>query len=241
MQKALEEFLKIDPKSEDFLTALKQIAFIHIKAASIDEGIKTIQKYLPVAQQKEELYILLSMLYEEKMDYAKGIEALEEARKIEPKNVEVLYQIGMLYEKKGESEKALILMEDVLKIDPEYPNALNFIGYSWAEKGIKLNEAETMIKKALSKKPDDAYILDSLGWVYYKKGNYRNALTEILEANQLLPDDPTIAEHVGDVYAAMKEYHKAFAYYEKSIQLEKDGKKKKIIEDKIKTLKEQKK
>ena len=93
-----------------------------------------------------------------------------------------------------------------------------------------------MIKKALSKKPDDAYILDSLGWVYYKKGNYLNALTEILEANQLLPDDPTIAEHVGDVYVAMKEYHKAFTYYEKSIQLEKDGKKKKIIEDKIKTL-----
>ena len=155
------------------------------------------------------------------MDYAKGIEALEEAWKIDPKNIDTLYQIGMLYEKKGESEKAFAVMEDVLKRDSEYSNALNFIGYSLAEKGIKLDEAETMIKKALSKRPDDGYILDSLGWVHFKKGNYREALDELLKANQLLPDDPTIAEHVGDIYTAMNEYRLALPYYEKSVQLEK--------------------
>ena len=98
------------------------------------------------------------------------------------------------------------IMEDVLKIEPDYPNALNFVGYSWAEKGIKLDEAEIMIKKALSKKPDDGAIIDSLGWVYYKKGNYQLALTELLKANQLVPDDPTIAEHIGDTYVSLKEY-----------------------------------
>ena len=70
----------------------------------------------------------------------------------------------------------------------------------WAEKGIKLDEAELMIKKALSKKPNDGAIIDSLGWVYYKKGNYQLALAELLKANELVPDDPTIAEHIGDTY-----------------------------------------
>ena len=62
---------------------------------------------MPDSKEKKELYILLSLLYEEKMDYVKAIEMLEEIRKIEPKNVEVLFQIGMLHERKGESEKAL--------------------------------------------------------------------------------------------------------------------------------------
>ena len=93
----------------------------------------------------------MSLLYEEKMDYVKAIEMFEEIRKIEPKNVEVLFNIGMLHEKKGESEKALTIMDNVLKIDPDYPNALNFVGYLWAEKGIRLDEAEIMIKKALLK------------------------------------------------------------------------------------------
>jgi tetratricopeptide (TPR) repeat protein len=240
-KKALEEFLKVDPKSEEYLTALKQITFIHIKSGSLDEGIEFIRRNIPDSKEKKELYILLSLLYEEKMDYVKAIEMLEEIRKIEPKNVEMLFQIGMLHEKKGESEKALIMIEDILKIEPDYPNALNFVGYSWAEKGIKLDEAEIMIKKALLKKPDDGAIIDSLGWVYYKKGNYQLALQELLRANQLVPDDPTIAEHIGDIYVSLKEYSKALPYYEKSIQLEKDVKKKKIVEDKLKAIKEPKK
>jgi tetratricopeptide (TPR) repeat protein len=77
--------------------------------------------------------------------------------------------------------------------------------------------------------------------VYYKKGHYQLALTELLKANQLVPDDPTISEHIGDTYMSLKEYGKALPYYEKSIELEKDVKKKKIIEDKLKAIKEPRK
>jgi Tfp pilus assembly protein PilF len=199
------------------------------------------ERYLGQIQPTAEIYILLSMLYEEKMDYVKGIALLEEARKIEPNNADVLYQIGMLHEKKGNPDIALTFMEEVLKFDPEYANALNFIGYTWAEKGIRLDEAEVMIKKAIAKKPDDGYILDSLGWVYYKKGDYASALTAILKAHQLMPDDPTIAEHLGDVYATMKENSKALHYYDKSIQLEKKEEKRKSLEEKIRQLKDNKK
>ena len=143
--------------------------------------------------------------------------------------------------RKGDSDKALQIMEDVLKIEPDYPNALNFIGYSWAEKGIKLDEAEIMIKKALSKKPDDGAYHRQPWMGILQKRQLSTALAEILKANELLPDDPTIAEHIGDIYVSLKEYNKAFPYYEKSIQLEKDVKKKKIIEEKLKTIKEPKK
>jgi tetratricopeptide (TPR) repeat protein len=216
------------------------MTLIYIKSGTIDEGIKTITGYLPGIDRKPELYILLSMLYEEKNDLAAGISALEEARRIEPANLEVLYQIGMLHEKKGESEKALAIMNDVLAIDPEYPNALNFVGYSLAEKGIRLDEAEAMIRKALIKRPDDGYIIDSLGWVFYKKGRLKAALAEIRKANSLMPEDPTIHEHLGDIYSALKDYDNAVHHYERSVILEKDPSKKNSVEQKLRILKEKK-
>ena len=216
------------------------MTLIYIKSGTIDDGIRAITGYLPGMDRKPELYILLSMLYEEKNDLAAGIGALEEARRIEPKNLEVLYQIGMLHEKKGDSEKALAIMDDVLAIDPEYPNALNFVGYSLAEKGIRLDEAEVMIRKALVKRPDDGYIIDSLGWVFYKKGDLKAALHEIERASNLMPEDPTIHEHLGDIYTALKDYDKALHHYERSVTLEKDPVKKSAVEQKLKTIKEKK-
>ncbi|MBP1747161.1 MAG: tetratricopeptide repeat domain protein, partial [Deltaproteobacteria bacterium] len=76
------------------------------------------------------------------------------------------------------------------------------------------------------------------GWVYFKKGEYTKALTELLRAFQSLPDDPTIAEHLGDVYTALKEYAKAIEYFNKALGLEKKEDKKRQIEEKKKVLEE---
>jgi len=139
----------------------------------------------------------------------------------------------VLYEKSGNSEKAIDAMEEVLKVDPEHANALNFIGYTWADKGMNLERAEEMIRKALSKKPDDGYILDSMGWVYFKKNDYKKALEYIQKASEKLPDDPTITEHLGDIYSALGAKEKAQQFYEMAIKLEKDEIKKKSIEKKL--------
>jgi len=222
-------------------TASKILVFLYLKSGALVEGIRTMERFLGETKPTAELYMLLSMLYEEKEDYAKGLASLEEARRIDPNNADVLYQMGMLHEKKGSTETALTLMEEVLKIDSEYANALNFIGYTLAEKGIRLDEAELMIKKAIAKKPNDGYILDSLGWVYYKKGDYAGALAAVLKAHELMPDDPTIAEHLGDIYASMEEHSKAIQFYGRSIQLEKKEEKRRTIEEKIRQLKGAKK
>ncbi|HOJ43936.1 MAG TPA: tetratricopeptide repeat protein, partial [Syntrophorhabdaceae bacterium] len=86
------------------------------------------------------------------------------------------------------------------------------------------------------KKPEDGYIIDSMGWVYYKKGDYGKALIEITRAHEKLPDDPTIAEHLADVYVKLNEVEKAREFYEKAISLEKDETKKKSIKEKLRKL-----
>lgn len=237
-KKAAQEFLKIDPKSEEFGSAIKSLAFLYIKSGTLDEGITTMQGYLDRIKDNPDIYMVVALLYEEKQDFKKAIELLGEAHKISAKNTDILYQMGMLYERLGDTDAALRYMDEVLQIDPDYANALNFVGYTWADKGINLPEAEEKIKKALDQKPDDAYIRDSIGWVYYKKGEYAKALNELLRAFQSLPDDPTIAEHLGDVYSALNEYVKAIEYFDKALGLEKKEDKKKQIEEKKKALEE---
>jgi len=238
IKRAIDEFLKIDPKSDEFQTAIKSLTLLYMKSGLIDEGIKKLSELADIIKDNIDINMMLATLYEEKDDYKRGIDVLEKALTNNPKNVELLYQTGVLYEKIGDTERALKYMEDVLEVDPEHANALNFIGYSWADKEINLDKAEEMIKKALEKKPDDGYIIDSLGWVYFKRGEYEKALIEIDKAYQKLPNDPTIAEHLGDVYAILKNYAKAKEHYERSITLEKDNEKKKIIKKKLMELEE---
>jgi tetratricopeptide (TPR) repeat protein len=77
---------------------------------------------------------------------------------------------------------------------------LNYLGYTYAEQGIKLNEAEALIRRALAISPHDGFYIDSLGWVYYRRGEYDKAIEYLERAVALAPDDPTIAEHLGDAY-----------------------------------------
>ena len=127
-------------------------------------------------------------------------------------------------------------MRKVIAIDPKHSNALNYLGYTYADLGQNLDEAEQLIKEALKYKPDDGYITDSLGWVYYKKGDFGKALKYLQKAVEIVPDDPIMLEHLGDAYLKLKDKANALKCYEKSLQhKEKD---KEELEKKIRTITE---
>ncbi len=87
-----------------------------------------------------------------------------------------------------------------LKLYPDQPHVLNYLGYSWVDQGINLDEGMRMIRRAVEQRPDDGYIVDSLGWAYYRLGNYDEAVKHLERAVELKPDDPTINDHLGDGY-----------------------------------------
>jgi Tfp pilus assembly protein PilF len=125
-------------------------------------------------------------------------------------------------------------MKAVIRIDPQHANALNYLGYTYADLGQNLDEAERLIKEALKYKPDDGYITDSLGWVYYKKGRYDEALQVLKRAVELVPDDPIILEHLGDAYMKTEDRENALKYYRQSLQNE--PKDREAVETKIKKI-----
>jgi len=111
---------------------------------------------------------------------------------------------------------------------------LNYLGYTYAEMGENLDEAERLIRAALDEKPDDGYITDSLGWVYFKKGLFNKAVKYLEKAVILVPDDPIILEHMGDAYFKISHKEKALQFYKRS--LSKKKKDKEHLEKKIQEL-----
>jgi len=106
-------------------------------------------------------------------------------------------------------------------MSPDFAEALNYLGYMWAEKGTNLAQAQVMIESALKQEPDNTAYLDSLGWVFYQQGKYREALKNIQRAIDLDKEpDATLYDHLGDVQAALKEFDKARASWRKAQSLE---------------------
>ena len=87
-----------------------------------------------------------------------------------------------------------------LGLSPNQPSTLNYLGYSLVEKGIKLEEAQELIERAVKGRPNDGFITDSLGWLLYRIGKFDEAVAPMEKAVELTPNDPIINDHLGDVY-----------------------------------------
>jgi Flp pilus assembly protein TadD len=132
-------------------------------------------------------------------------------------------------------------LKEVLRLQPDHADALNYLGYSYADRGIRLQEALQLVQKALTLKPNMGYITDSLGWIYFKLGEYEKAVAELEKANQLTPDDPTITEHLGDGYQKLNRKDKARELYEKALTLDPKGDQLERLKKKLKELENKKK
>ncbi len=112
----------------------------------------------------------------------------------------VYYDRGIAYDHLKQYDKSQADFRKALELSKDDPQVLNYLGYSMIDRGINLDEALAMVKKAVSLKPNDGYITDSLGWAYFVLKNYTDATAYCERAVDLIPSDPTIAEHLGDVY-----------------------------------------
>ncbi len=129
--------------------------------------------------------------------YSKGIAALGKPDKSNWVN---FYFRGICYERSKQWPKAEADLKEALELFPDQPHVLNYLGYSWVDQGLHLDEGMNMIKRAVEQRADDGYIVDLLGWAYYRIGNYDDAVKELDKAVELKPEDPTINDHLGDAY-----------------------------------------
>lgn len=129
--------------------------------------------------------------------YTRGIDALPV---INESSWVFFYFRGICHERSKQWPKAETDLKKSLELKPEQPHVLNYLGYSWIDQGINLEEGMKMIRRAVDQRPDDGYIVDSLGWAYYRIHNYDEAVKHLERAIDLKPEDPTINDHLGDAY-----------------------------------------
>ena len=132
------------------------------------------------------------------------------------------FQYGAACEQAGQHERAAELLTQSIELDPKQAApALNYLGYMWADRGERLDEAETLIRKALVLDPDNGAYRDSLGWVLFRKARYPEALRELLRAAELVqPPDPVVLDHIGDAYEKNGNPGQAAAYWKKASELD---------------------
>ena len=131
------------------------------------------------------------------------------------------FEYGAAADQAGLFDKAADLLRKSIALDPaNAAEAYNYIGFMWADHNLHLDEAEDMVVRALQLDPNNGAYLDSLGWVYYRKGKFEQALSELLRAVQnLSQDDPTVFEHIGDVYSKLNRIPQALEYWQKAMAL----------------------
>ena len=129
--------------------------------------------------------------------YSKGVDTIAKAEK---SNWVIYYFRGICLERAKQWAKAEGDLKKSLDLFPDQPHVLNYLGYSWIDQGVNLDDGMRMIKRAVEQRADDGYIVDSLGWAYYRLGNMEDAVKQLERAVELKPEDPTINDHLGDAY-----------------------------------------
>ncbi|ALK09757.1 lipoprotein NlpI [Blastochloris viridis] len=129
--------------------------------------------------------------------YTTGIDSIDQP---ERRNWMIYYFRGICLERSKEWSRAEVDFKKALELFPDQPHVLNYLGYSWIDQGINLEPGIEMIRRAVQLRPDDGYIVDSLGWAHFKLGRVDEAVAELERAIELKPDDPVINDHLGDAY-----------------------------------------
>ncbi len=214
---AREIFLTLAKDFPELGQPYVQLAYIEIHKHRNPEAIRMLAEAAKRMPTNPEIHSLLGFTYLAMKEDTAAVKAFKDARKLDPKNVNILFALGEVQLRLAYFDDAVRTFQTILTLQPSHSDALNFLGYMYAERGIRLQEAERLLKKALESEPSNAYYLDSLGWVYFKKGKSKMALEYIDRASKILTD-PVIFEHLGDVLVSLGSIDEARQSYERSFE-----------------------
>ena len=149
---------------------------------------------------RPDAYLFKGAVLFEAERYEEAAQAYSEGIAKNPEMADLRFHLGVAYDKLNRFDDLVAAMHKAIALDAQHAVALNYLGYTYADLGIRLDEAIDLIQRALVVRPDDGYIVDSLGWAYYKMGRLNEAMTTLQRAATLAPEDAAIHEHLGDVY-----------------------------------------
>ena len=226
----------------------RQLQMIHADLVAekgrVDEGIKSLQQLEKGTNEDLDVLSAMVSVYQRAKKFELAQNVLNTATQRFSDDEQVYFMQGSLYEKQKKYNDAEKAFRKALELQKDDPAVLNYLGYMLADRGVRLDEAESLVEKAVKSDPTNGAYLDSLGWVYFKQNKFDLAEEYLKKAVIFVSSDSSIHDHMGDLYYKTKRYEDARNEWNKAIQLsseqeEIDKLKKKL--DELKTTKAAKK
>lgn len=202
--RANELYTRVKDTSPHYRRSQLEVALNMNRLEQKDEAISILKALVERDPDDMQTIISLGAVYNQHKEYEEGIAlysaALERIGEPAQEDWLLFYRRGISYERTKQWPLAEADFQKALVLQPDQPDVLNYLGYSWIDMGINLDEGLEMIRKAVELKPNSGFIIDSLGWAYYRLGRYEEAVEELQRALELMPSDPVINDHLGDAY-----------------------------------------
>ena len=204
---AIAEYKDVPPGDPAFHVAELGRADVLRRADKFDQAIEVLEQLTRSHGSLAVVHSTLGDTLRSSGDFAAAITAYDRAIALASETAPVrwvlYYSRGIAHERSGNEAEMERDFRAALAIEPDQPQVLNYLGYSMVEQKRNLEEALDMIERAVAASPDSGYIVDSLGWVFYRLGRYEEAVVQMERAVELLPVDPVVNDHLGDVYWAV--------------------------------------
>jgi tetratricopeptide (TPR) repeat protein len=187
----------------------------------IDEAVAEIKASAKGGPLERELYLVIAQIYEKGKrwaDMGKSLDAAEKLCKTEEQKSSIYFMRGAMYERQKKFDQAEAEFRKVIQMNGKDANALNYLGYMLADRGVRLEEAQGLIQRALELDPQNAAYLDSMGWVYFRQGKLEQAEQLLTQAIDRMGNDPTVHDHLGDVYLKLGKTREAIAQWQTSVK-----------------------
>ena len=201
---AIKVYDRIPPSSPLHRNAEIQIASDLDTLDRTEEAKKRLERLVAEHPKDTEAILALANILRGRKDFAECAnvygKAIANVPVPEKVNWVMFYFRGICHERSKQWPLAEADLKKALELYPDQPLVLNYLGYSWIDQGVNLDQGMNMIRRAVEQRPDDGYIVDSLGWANFRIGNYDEAVKDLDRAVELKPEDPTINDHLGDAY-----------------------------------------
>ncbi len=195
------------------------------KSISLLESVsKKIKNNFSVLYRLAQFYSAEKM-YDKSIDtFKKAMQAWKESGNGEPPPMAFYLNYGGILDKANRPARAVTILKECLRKYPRSHEARNFLAYTWAENNTDLDKALYYVQQALKVEPENGAYIDTLGWIYYKQGEFEKARDKIEYALELMGEDPVLADHLGDIYWKLGETEKALSNWKLSYILDPDNK-----------------
>ena len=188
----------------------------------LEEAEQNYRRAVELFPEAARMHYFLGSVLQQQRKNDEALPVLEKTLKLDPKNVDAMSALAMIYDNRKVYSKSDSLYQEAIKLDPEDPLILNNYSYSLSVRDLKLESAKKMSMKAVAADSTNGAYLDTLGWIYFKLGNYEEALKYVTRAVEVRDSSAEVWEHLGDIYEKLNDLEAAKRNWKKALELEAD-------------------